>query len=447
MQIKTLHVKNFRSIVDQELSLLRLTALIGRNNVGKSSFLQALRMFYEPLACKSEHFYDRNTSDPIQIIVTYDGLSDLESQQLGEYVVDGEVKVKKEFQTPDNKGEYYGCCLRNPAFAAFRNAKKDQERRAAYDELRSDYPTLARYANKDSALEQLSAWEAQNPGQCSRVWDDGIDLSSPVKDATKINLTKFTRLILVPAVLDASTEVTSSKGTLAEIIALAAEAVMPQPERIADLKRETQTRYNEVLASASPELSKMESELNTVLSRYGRNSKIKLEWDTQDVIKVKDPRPEVQILADKYATSVDQAGHGSQRALIMALLQYRVQAQLKQERQKSAGERQSILIAIEEPELYQHPLALHSLGQTFKQLTADSGSGDQLQVIYTTHSPLLVDPIDLENLRILRKIPAELNKPPQTEITMVDMTQVMDHLFPEVERTTERKCSRRYIPS
>jgi putative ATP-dependent endonuclease of OLD family len=79
MLIKTLHVKNFRSILDQELSLLRLTALIGRNNVGKSSFLQALKLFYEPLAvCKSEHFYDKNTSEPIQIVVTYTELSELE---------------------------------------------------------------------------------------------------------------------------------------------------------------------------------------------------------------------------------------------------------------------------------------------------------------------------------------------------------------------------------
>jgi len=125
MLIKTLHVKNFRSILDQELSLLRLTALIGRNNVGKSSFLQALKLFYEPLAvCKSEHFYDKNTSEPIQIVVTYTELSELEWQQFGPYLIDGDVKVKKEFQTSDSKGEYYGCCFRNPAFAAFRDANK-----------------------------------------------------------------------------------------------------------------------------------------------------------------------------------------------------------------------------------------------------------------------------------------------------------------------------------
>ena len=48
MIIEEVHVKNFRSILDESLPCDCLTALVGRNGAGKSAFLRALEMFYEP---------------------------------------------------------------------------------------------------------------------------------------------------------------------------------------------------------------------------------------------------------------------------------------------------------------------------------------------------------------------------------------------------------------
>jgi hypothetical protein len=145
--------------------------------------------------------------------------------------------------------------------------KKDQERRTAYDALSNNYP-FPKYTNKDRALDQLSSWEAQNPRQCSLIWDDGktISFSSPIKEVAKINLSNFTRLIFVPAMLDASIDMTSLKGALAEIIAMAAEAVMPEPERIAGLKRETQQKSNR-----SPLCCTSKSSNASQLARLHRN--------------------------------------------------------------------------------------------------------------------------------------------------------------------------------
>ena len=50
MQIKNINVKNFRSILDESLPCDSLTALVGRNGSGKSSFLSALEIFYDPSA-------------------------------------------------------------------------------------------------------------------------------------------------------------------------------------------------------------------------------------------------------------------------------------------------------------------------------------------------------------------------------------------------------------
>ena len=43
MIVKALHVKNFRSILDERIDCDNLTVLVGRNGTGKSSFLRAWR--------------------------------------------------------------------------------------------------------------------------------------------------------------------------------------------------------------------------------------------------------------------------------------------------------------------------------------------------------------------------------------------------------------------
>lgn len=54
MLISAVHVKNFRSILEESLPCDRLTALVGRNGSGKSTFLAALEFFYDPLAGDSQ---------------------------------------------------------------------------------------------------------------------------------------------------------------------------------------------------------------------------------------------------------------------------------------------------------------------------------------------------------------------------------------------------------
>lgn len=76
MIIKAVHVKNFRSILDERIDCDNLTVLVGRNGTGKSSFLRALQMFYDPKASVvAEDFYAEDTSKEIEIAVTFTDLS------------------------------------------------------------------------------------------------------------------------------------------------------------------------------------------------------------------------------------------------------------------------------------------------------------------------------------------------------------------------------------
>lgn len=446
MLLKTLQVRNFRSIVDQELPCSRLTALIGRNNVGKSSLLQALDKFYDPQAvCSLTHFYNENVSKPIQIIVTYARLSDYELRELNGCLSDGELIVKKEFQNPDEQGVYYSCSSRNQDFDTFKAAKNATERTQAYEKLKTQYDDLPEFKNKEheSFLKWLSSWENDNPAKCSRAWDDGkkISFSVPRKESGTINLNDFTTFILVPATLDASADVTNKKGALFKIIEMAGEDVLPDPELIDALTTATQLKYNSIVKDASIRLKNMESELNVLLKEYNASTSIKLDWDNKNAVNIQPPKPDIKIVADDYATQVTHAGHGSQRVLIMAMLQYRVQTRTKPDHSQIERKNLNIVIGIEEPELHQHPNSLYSIAQTFRRFTHHSSAEDQLQIVYTTHAAPLVDLTDLENLRIVRKIPAKTDEPLQTQITEPNLSELMTLLYGEAAQEKSAESS------
>ena len=76
MLIESVQVKNLRSIRNESLPCDALTALVGLNGSGKSSFLSALELFYTPTArVTPEDFYDEDVAHDIEIIVTYSNLN------------------------------------------------------------------------------------------------------------------------------------------------------------------------------------------------------------------------------------------------------------------------------------------------------------------------------------------------------------------------------------
>ena len=94
MSIKSLHVQNLRCIQDATLSCDQLTALIGRNGTGKSSFLHALNLFYTPNArYTGEDFYDQDTTKEILITITFIDLTPEELELFKRYVEGGELLI------------------------------------------------------------------------------------------------------------------------------------------------------------------------------------------------------------------------------------------------------------------------------------------------------------------------------------------------------------------
>ena len=120
---------------------------------------------------------------------------------------------------------------------------------------------------------------------------------------------------------------------------------------------------------------------------------------------------------DGKDTEVLRKGHGMQRCVVFAFLQALVMNRRGQlliaEGERRAGEHQertdSIILAIEEPELYIHP----QLKRTVFAVLREFGQNDQ--VIYSTHDPALVDLTAYHQVAVVRKVSA----PVGTKVTHV----------------------------
>lgn len=104
MIIKSLRVECFRGILDATLPCEPLTVLVGANGCGKSTFLRALELFYEPSPrIMSDDFYDRDTSQPISISVTFTELDDAAKNLFRRYLFNDELTVTRVLNLVDGK--------------------------------------------------------------------------------------------------------------------------------------------------------------------------------------------------------------------------------------------------------------------------------------------------------------------------------------------------------
>ena len=91
----------------------------------------------------------------------------------------------------------------------------------------------------------------------------------------------------------------------------------------------------------------------------------------------------------------------------------------------------SLVLAIEEPELYQHPSRQRHLASILLRLASGAipGVAKKTQVMYTTHSPLFVGLDRFEQLRLLRKEDHAAGLPRITKVTKAGLEGIAGELW------------------
>lgn len=456
MRVNKITVRNFRSISDEVVEFDSLTALVGRNGSGKSTLLRALELFFAPTPKFDLYdFYAENTAQEIEIEVTFGDLRPEEQTRFAKYLQNGTLTVVRILSLPGGKptSTYHGQKLTSPDFQPIRSATKAAESKSLYEELRKTrkYEALPQAGTIDARREAMSMWEDANPAECSMSRDDGQFFG--FKEVSLGYLGQFTKFIPIPAVRDASTEAEEGRGSaITELIDLVVRSSLMTNKDIQELKESATKRYGEIIdPSKLSEMRQLEGDLTSSLRTFVLDASLHLSWLNTGGIDIQMPKADVTLTEDGYRCPVTRTGHGLQRAFILTMLQYLATAVAPSTvtNQGSASPSTSeadlpiaaardqdapdIILAIEEPELYQHPSRQRHLATVLRQLALGKSALSRVarnnQIIYSTHSPAFVGVDRFDQIRLFRKQLTNSGKPKITKITNALLATVATQLW------------------
>lgn len=464
MIIKSITVKNFRSILNETLFLSNLTALLGKNGAGKSSFLHALNIFYtQNPELTIDDFYNRDISKEINIAVTFENLSNEALSLFRKYIENGLLTVERTIVCNEGKFtiKYHGSLLRNIDFDETRSGFEILDRaatsKAAYTLLKQNpkYSAFPAWSNKELINEYLKKWEEDNPGHCIRKRDDGQFFG--FSSVGQGYLGKFTRYIFIPAVREASLDATEGRGSvLTTLMELVVRSLIVSKEVFVEFQTESQKKYEELMnPDKLIELNNLEKSLTETLKVYAPDTEVQLSWLPIEKLNIPMPKADIRLVEDNFGSPVDKTGHGLQRSFILTMLQHLALAQkLRDQKAGQSGEEDNlqselnILLAIEEPELYQHPNRQKYLYKIFQKLSEGAlpGVADTTQVIYTTHSPLFVSIDKVNQVRLLRKVQLDEGKPKVTKVFVTNLNEIADFIWESSEKRGDKFTGETILP-
>ena len=134
--------------------------------------------------------------------------------------------------------------------------------------------------------------------------------------------------------------------------------------------------------------SSLEKKL-AVWAHPGITAQVCWEQDTEKSVRIDEPLAHLRVGERGFTGSLARFGHGLQRSYMLALLQELTSV--------SDDTVPTLIMGIEEPEIYQHPPQAKHLKDTLIKLS-EQGS----QVMVCSHSPLFVSGDHFEKIRLIR---------------------------------------------
>lgn len=419
MILEKINVKNFRCIKDETLSCSNLTALVGPNGVGKSTFLRAIELFFKDnISLNKGDFYNCNTEEEIIVSATFANLSTEASALFGKYIQEDKLTVERVFKLEEGRvtWKYHGSLKRCEEFLSIRDALQLKDRGASakeiYNKLKQEnavFSSLPDWSSMQTAPENMSSWEENNRDKCKLMRDEGQFFG--FKQVGNGYLGKYIKPIFIPAVKDASLDANdNSKSPVSEILDLVVRSVIMQKEEVVDFKKRVIAEHKKIM---SPELvvglPDLSGGISQILHNFVSDSDVQLEWKDLRDVDLPMPEADIKILEDGFGSDISHVGHGLQRLFILTLFQYLIKIKTDIENkaipEEASHNTPDILLIIEEPEIYQHPSRQRHLAKVLMQLSTGEipGVAASTQVIYCTHSPFFVGIDRINQIRLLKK--------------------------------------------
>lgn len=385
MKIQSVRIKNFRALKDVTIPFDSVTTFIGPNGAGKSTVLRALDWFFngKPGSLTEKDCSFGAADEEIEVQVTFSDLSEKDREALGKYAPDGATTFTAWRQrSPDGSDRLSANAKGFPAFNAIKAAAGATAKKDLYKELRANRPELdLPAANTGPAVDEaMTTWEGAHTDQLEDALESLQTNFFGFNSGGKMSgLFDF---VLVTADLRASEESIDGKSSIIGRILERSVDRAAADEEIATIVEESRAKQQKVYEEKfKAQLEAMTTQLNSVVSSYSPGRSVTV---SPAEIELKAPKTtfEVAVLDGATETAVERQGHGFQRTILISALQLLAQS-------GAASADGVICLAIEEPELFQHPIQAQAFAKVLRSLV--EAPDKCIQVTYATHSPYFLE--------------------------------------------------------
>ena len=431
MQIGHIRVQNYRGLKDVEASFLNFACIIGENNTGKSSLLQAFTNFLS--SSRLDVINHHEASEPISITVRFDNvteedlslLAERHRSRIEEAVYDGSVTFVRRYEL--NEKPQLRIMKLVPNDSRFLKTNYDQGLGGRIAETRQyltdTFPEfnaedIQGVGSKSAARELIENHVSNLPHEAKVEME--TDLPTGIDASVK---PFFPEPVYVPAVKDLSDDVkTNQSATFGKLLGLLLKEIEPELGDIQGWFDQIGAKLNSMLDPDGNVIDNRIPEVQRIETTLEQNLR---ETFTDVDIELRIPPPEFKTIFqgaditidDGVKGPVDTKGDGLRRAATFAILRSYVDyskgrsVELKQRRNE-------YVFLFEEPELYLHPVAQVTL---FDALSLIS---ERHQVIISSHSPFFFRP---DNTDRFTKVTKERSHPkPIGVLAQIDLTDMSD---------------------
>ena len=286
MRIESIGIKNLRCIKEATVNLDPYTCLVGPNGAGKSTLLHALNIFFrhtedartDVVTLASEDFFQNDTTNPIEVTVTFTDLSKDAEKEFQDYARQGKliVSAKASFDSKSDRaevkqyGQRMGMASLKDFFIAYGDDAPASQLKALFEKLESEIPGLADKKSKktkDAMYASLREFEAERPNECEAI--ESEDEFYGISRGTN-RLQKYVQWIFIPAVKDAGKKRSERKDSALGRL-LAARAVRAESQLLGDceaLTTEAKKGYQKMLDDNEAALEDVSEALRKRLAEW-----------------------------------------------------------------------------------------------------------------------------------------------------------------------------------
>jgi len=392
MKLKAVILENFRGYKEKiRIDLSDLTALVGKNDVGKSTILEALEIFFNnngtvkfekldicvygsekdvKIGCVFSDF-------PEPLVLDVKATTSLKDEYLLNQ--DGDLEVHKCFDCSGAKiKERIVAVALHPTAedAGDLLVLKIDELKQRLEKLQID-KKKAKLNNNPSIRKAI--WASFSDLKLSEkeiILDGDLDKKTAEGDVKKI-WSKLSESLPVFALFQSDRPSRDEDDEIQDPMKVAVSEALKlvQPE-IEKIKKEVQKSALDVANRTLAKLSEMNAKL---ASKLVPDFKAEPKWDGLFKLTLK----------DQDQIPINKRGSGVRRLILINF--FRAEAERRQKNENAPG----IIYAIEEPETSQHPRNQRMLVEAFKELSEQSSC----QVLLTTHVPGFAGLLPVSSLR------------------------------------------------